>query len=161
MDFITGLPRSIKKNDSIMVVVDKLSKETHFIPVKSTYKYINIVDISMKEILLLHGIPKTVILDREMKFTGKFWKALFKGLRTQLNFNTTYHTQMDGKIERTNKIVEDMLRMYVMGRPNKLEEYLHLIEITYNNNYQASIKLGPFEILYRRKCNTHVLIPIN
>jgi hypothetical protein len=55
-----------------MVVVDKLSKETHFLPVKSTYKYINIVDISMKEILLLHGIPKTVILDRDMKFTGNF-----------------------------------------------------------------------------------------
>jgi hypothetical protein len=70
--------------------------------------------------------------------------------------NTTCHPQTDGKIERTNKIVEDMLRMYVMGIPNKWEEYLHLVEFTYNNNYQASAKLSPFEILYGRKCNTHV-----
>jgi hypothetical protein len=96
MDFITSLPRSSKKNDSIMVVVDKLSKETHFILVKSTYKEINIADIFMKEIFRLHGIPKVVISDRDVKFTGNFWKALFKGLDTQLNFSTAYHPQTDG-----------------------------------------------------------------
>jgi hypothetical protein len=76
MDFITGFPKSNKHNDSIMVVVDKLSKETHFIPVKSTYKSINIANIFMKEIFRLHGIPKTIISDRDTKFTGKVLESL-------------------------------------------------------------------------------------
>jgi hypothetical protein len=110
----------------------------------------------MKEIFRLHGIPKTVILDRDTKFTGNFWKSLFKGLDTQFNFSISYHPQTNGQTERTNQILEDMLRMYVMNRPNKWEEYLHLVEFAYNNHYQASAKLSPFEILYGRKCNTHV-----
>jgi len=96
IDFITGLPRSKKQNDSIMVVVDKLSKATHFIHVKSTYKAVNIVDIFMKEVLRLHGILKVIISDRDVKFTGNFWKSLFRGLNTKLNFSTTYHPQTDG-----------------------------------------------------------------
>jgi len=105
MDFITGLPKRSKKNDSIMVVVDKLRKVAHFIPVKSTYKSIIITYIFMKEIFRLHGILKFVISDRDAKFTGNFWKALFKGLDTQLNFSIAYHPQTDGKTERTNQIV--------------------------------------------------------
>jgi len=82
LDFITGLPKNSKQNDSIMVVVDKLSKSAHFIPVKSTYKAINIADIFMKEIFRLHGVPRIVISDRDAKFIGTFWRALFKGLDT-------------------------------------------------------------------------------
>jgi transposase InsO family protein len=96
-----------------MVVIDKLSKSVHFIPVKSNYKSINITKIFMKEIFRLHGIPKMVILDRDVKFTSTFWKEFFAGLNTNLNFSTSYHPQTDGKTERTNQIVEDMLRMYV------------------------------------------------
>ena len=82
MDFITCLPTNVKQHDSIIAVVDKLSKSTHFISVKSTYKVVNIADIFMKEIFSLHDVPKVVISDRDVKFTGKFWKALFKGLDT-------------------------------------------------------------------------------
>ena len=82
MDFITGLPKNFRLHDSIMVIVDKLSKTTHFIPAKSTYKVVNIADIFMKEIFRLHGIPKVIISCRDVKFTGNFWKALFKGLGT-------------------------------------------------------------------------------
>jgi transposase InsO family protein len=110
----------------------------------------------MKEIFQLHGIPKTIISDRDMKFTENFWKSLFKGLHAQLNFNTAYHPQTDGKNERNNQIVEDMLRMYSMNRPNKWEEYLHLFEFAYNNHYQTSTKISPFEIVYGRKCNTPI-----
>ena len=74
-----------------MVVVEKLRKETHFIPVKTTYKYANIVDIFMKEIFQLYGIPKVIIVYRDPKFTGNFWKSLFKELDTKLNSNTSYH----------------------------------------------------------------------
>ena len=96
MDFIIGLPRTMKHNDSIIVVVDKLSKEADFIPVKSTYKAVNIVDIFMKQIFRLHGIPKIVITDRDAKCTSIFWITLFKGMDTKLNFITAYHLQTDG-----------------------------------------------------------------
>ena len=99
MDFIIGLPKTQRKNDSIMVVIDKLSKYAHFIPVKSTYKEINIAEIFMKEIFRLHKIPKMVILDRDVKFTSKFWKELFAGLDTNMNFNTSYHPQINVKTE--------------------------------------------------------------
>ena len=78
-----------------MVVVDKLSKETHFIPIKTTYKAANIANIFMKEIIRLHGILKVIISYRDPNFTGNFWKSLFKGLDTKLNFITAYHPQMD------------------------------------------------------------------
>ena len=83
-------------------------------------------------------------------------KSLFKGLNTKLNFTTTYHPQTDGHAERVNQVLEDMLRMYVMDQPSKWEDYLHLVEFSYNNHYQASAKLSPFEILYGRKCNTPI-----
>jgi hypothetical protein len=93
MDFITSLPRTIKKHDVIMVVVDKLSNETHFILIKSTFKVIDVANIFMKEIFILHGLPKTIILDRDAKFTSIFWKRLFASLGTQLEFSTAYHPQ--------------------------------------------------------------------
>ena len=99
LDFITGFPRTQKQNDSIMVVIDKLSKSAHFIPIKSTFKAINIAEIFMKEIFRLYGIPKMAILDRDVKFTSIFWKELFAGLNTNLNFNTSYHPQMNGRTE--------------------------------------------------------------
>ena len=82
MDFITGLPKSKKQNDSIFIVVDKLSKATHFILVKSTYKVVHIVDIFLKEIFRLHGIPKEIISDQVTKFTRNFWRYVFYGLET-------------------------------------------------------------------------------
>jgi hypothetical protein len=96
MDFITGLPRTNKQHDSIMVVVDKLTKIYHFIPLKTTHKATHVVDIYMREVARLHGIPKTIVSDRDSKFTSKFWKGLFKGFGTNLNFNTTYHPESDG-----------------------------------------------------------------
>jgi hypothetical protein len=85
-----------------MVVIDKLSKYAHFIPVKSTFKAINIVEIFMKEIFRLHGIPRMVVSDRDVKFTSSFWKELFASLNTNLNFSMSYHPQTDGQTERTN-----------------------------------------------------------
>jgi hypothetical protein len=156
MDFITGLPRMNKQHDSIMVVVEKLTKAAHFVPMKTTHTMANIAEIFMKEISRLHGIPRKIVSDRDTKFTSKLWKGLFKGFGTNINFITTYHPQTDGKIERVNRIIKDMLRMYVMDKPSKWEDYLHLIEFAYNNGYQASFRMSPFEALYGRKCNTLV-----
>jgi hypothetical protein len=104
----------------------------------------------------LHGIPKTIVSDRDLKFTSKLWKGLFKGFKTNLNFNTAYHPKSDGKTERVNQVIEYMLRMYVMDKTSKWEDYLHLVEFYYNNGYQASLKMIPFEALYGRKCNTPI-----
>jgi hypothetical protein len=156
LDFITGLPKTQKQNDSIIVLIDKLSNPAHFIPIKSTFKAIKIVEIFMKEIFRLHGIPKMVISNRDIKFTSAFWKELFVGINTNLNFSTRYHPQTDGQTERTNQIIEDMLRMYVIKKPSKWEDYLHLVEFAYNNGYQTPTKLRPFEIPYGRKCTTPI-----
>jgi hypothetical protein len=106
MDFITGLPITNKKHDSIMVVVDKLTKAVHFVPVKTTHTTPNIVEIFMKEIARLHGIPRTIVSNKDTKFTSNFWRGLFKEFSTNLNFSTTYHPDTDGKIERVNRIIE-------------------------------------------------------
>jgi hypothetical protein len=156
MDFITGLPRTSKQHDSIMVVVDKLTKAAHFIPLKTTHRAADVADIFLKEVARLHGIPKTIVSDRDPKFTSNFWRGLFKGFRTNLNFSTTYHPESDGQTERVNRVIEDMLRMYVMDKPSRWEDYLHLVEFAYNNGYHASLKMSPFEALYGRKCNTPV-----
>eukprot|EP00253_Pinus_taeda_P002532 PITA_02532 len=154
MDFITGLPRTTKNNDSIMVVVDKLSKAAHFIPVQSTYRAAQIAHVFMQNVFRLHGLPKTIISDRDVKFTSVFWKTLFAELGTQLNFSTAYHPQTDGQTEQVNQVVEDMLRAYVMQQPTRWEEYLHLVEFAYNNGYHTSTQMSPFEVMYGRKCRT-------
>ena len=93
MDFITKHPKKNNQHDSIMVVVDKLTKAAHFILVKLTHKATNIVDVYMREIDRLHGIPKTIVSDRYPKFTSKFWKGLLNGFGTNLNLSTTYHPE--------------------------------------------------------------------
>ena len=133
-----------------------MSKETQFIPVKSTYKAMNIVDIFLKEIIRLHRIPKVIISNRDVKLIGKFWRSLFSRLETQLNFSTSYHPQTDGKTKRVNQIVEDMLWMNVMNNPMKWVDYLHLAYFAYNNGYQTSTNMSPFEVLYVWKCRTLV-----
>jgi hypothetical protein len=133
MDFITRLPTSTKQNDAIMVVVDKLSKSTHFILVKSTCKEIDIVIIFMKVIFRLHGMPKDIVSNRDTKFTSNFWKSLMVGLETKLLFITAYHPQTDGQTERVNQILEDMLRIHVMHQPKKWEDYLSLVEFATKN----------------------------
>jgi hypothetical protein len=112
--FITKLPRIVKQHDSIMVVVDKLTKAIDFIPLKTTHKATNIAEIYMREVARLHEVPKSIVSDRDPKFTSNFWMGLFKGFGTNLNLSTSYHPESDGKTERTKRVIEDMLRMYVM-----------------------------------------------
>jgi hypothetical protein len=153
MDFITKMPRTNKQHDAIMVVVDKLTKVAHFVPIKLTHKAFNIVDVYIREIARLHGIPKTIVSDRDPKFTSNFCKGLFNGFGTNLNFSTTYIPESDGQTERVNKVIKNMLRMYVMDKQSKWEDYLQLVEFSYSNGYQTSLKMSPFEALYGRRCN--------
>jgi hypothetical protein len=96
------------------------------------------------------------VSDRDPKFTSNFWKGLFKGFRMNLNFSTTYHPESDGQTERVNRVIEDILGMYVMDKPSRWEDYLHLVEFAYNNGYHASLQMSPIEAIYGRKCNTLV-----
>jgi len=154
MDFVGGLPMTSQRHDCIMVVVDKLTKSAHFIPVKTTFEASAIAQIFLKEIIRLHGVPRKIISDRDTRFTSRFWKSLLQAMGTQLNFSTAYHPETDGQTERVNQVLEDMLRMYVMDHQSQWEKYLPLVEFAYNNSYHSSIQAAPFEILYGRPCRT-------
>jgi hypothetical protein len=156
IDFITKVHRTTRQHDSIMVVEDKPTKVVHFMLVKITHKTTNIAEIYMKEIVRLHGVPKTIVSDQDPKFTSIFWKGLFKGFGTNLNFSTTYHLETNEKTKRINRIIEDMLRMYAMDKPSRWEDYLHLVQTAYNNGYHESFKMSLFEAMYDIKCNMSV-----
>jgi transposase InsO family protein len=109
MDIITGFPKSIRGNDSIWVIVDRLTKVAHFIPVKTTYTSGHLADLYLSRIVSLHGVPKTIVSDRGTQFTSRFWRSLHQALGTKLAFRTAYHPQTDGQTKRVNQILEDML----------------------------------------------------
>jgi hypothetical protein len=96
-------------------------------------------------------VPKEIVSDRDPKIYIQFLEGFFKGFGTNLNLSTMYHPKSDRKTKRTNKIIEDMLRMYVMNQPSKWEVYIHLVEFSYNNGYQASLKMSLFKTLNIRK----------
>ncbi|KAL0549834.1 hypothetical protein IC582_014323 [Cucumis melo] len=114
MDFITGLPRSLKGYIVIWVVVDRLTKSDHFVPRKSTYTASKWEQLYMTEIVRLHGVPVSIVSDRDARFKSKFWKGLQLALGTRLDFSTTFHPQTDGQTERLNQILEDMLQACVL-----------------------------------------------
>ena len=99
---------------------------------------------------------RAIVSNKDPKFTSNFWKGLFADLGTKLNFSTAYHPQTDGQIERVNQVLEDMLHMYVMDKPTKWEDYLHLVEFAYNNGQQASLGMSLYEALYGRRCRRPV-----
>jgi hypothetical protein len=148
MDFVTGLPRTQKGNDSIWVIIDRLTKVAHFVPVKTTFGGAALARIYLKEIVRLHGIPRKIVSDRGTQFTSKFWKGLQQAMGTKLDFSTAYHPQSDGQTERVNKILEDLLRACVLTLDRDWESSLSYAEFSYNNSHQASIKMSPFEALY-------------
>jgi hypothetical protein len=154
MDFITGLPTTQKGHDLIWVIVDHLTKTAHFLPVKTDYRPHQYAEKYIAEIIRLHGIPKTIVSDRGSQFTAHFWEHLHKGLGTSLIRSTAYHPQTDGQTERVNTVLKDMLRACVLSSRGSWESWLPLAEFAYNDSYQESIKMTPFEALYGRKCRT-------
>jgi hypothetical protein len=154
MDFITGLPRTPKGYDSIWVIVDRLTKVAHFILIKTTYKGSQLAELYMAQIVCLHSVPKKIVFDRGSQFTSRFWKSFHENLDTKLNFSSAYHPQTDGQTERTNQVLEDMLRACALQHGGSWDKSLPYVEFSYNNSYQASLKMSPFEALYGRKCRT-------
>ncbi|GKA85535.1 putative reverse transcriptase domain-containing protein [Tanacetum coccineum] len=142
--------------DSIWVIIDRLTKSAHFLPMKETDSTEKLMRLYMKEIVARHGIPVSIISDRDSHFTSRVWQSLHKALGTQLNLSTAYHPQTDGQSERTIQTLEDMLRACVIDFGNGWDRHLPLVEFPYNNSYHTSIKAAPFEALYGRKCHSPV-----
>nr|GEU75863.1 hypothetical protein [Tanacetum cinerariifolium] len=138
--------------DSIWVIVDRLTKSAYFLSKKKTDSIEKLAELYLKEIVCRHGVPVSVIFNRDSLFTSRFWVSLQKALGTQLDLSTTYHPEMDGQSERTIQTLEDMLQACVIDFGSSWDKHLPLVEFSYNNSYHASIKAAPFEALYGRKC---------
>jgi hypothetical protein len=149
MDFIMDLPMTARKFHSIWVIVYQLSKSTYFIPVNTKYRVEKYAEIYIAHMLCLHGVPKTIISDRGSQFVARFWEQLHASLVTHLIHSSTYHPQTDGQTERVNQILKDMLRAYAMKYQGSWDKNLPWAEFSYNNSYQESLKMAPFEVLYR------------
>ncbi|GJX05570.1 putative reverse transcriptase domain-containing protein [Tanacetum coccineum] len=156
MDFITKLPKTSNGHDTIWVIVDRLTKSAHFIPTRETNSMETLTRLYIKEIVSRHGVPISIISDRDSHFTSRFWQSLQSALGTQLDMSTAYHPETDGQSERTIQTLEDMLRACVIDFGKGWERHLPLVEFSYNNSYHASIKATPFEALYGRKCRSPV-----
>ena len=156
MDFITKLPKTSGGYDTIWVIVDRLTKSAHFLPIKETDKMEKLTRVYIKEIVRMHGVPKSIISDRDSRFTSRFWQTLQKSLGTRLDMSTAYHPQTDGQSERTIQTLEDMLQACVIDFGNAWDVHLPLAEFSYNNSYHTSIKAAPFEALYGRKCRSPI-----
>ncbi|KAK1415183.1 hypothetical protein QVD17_30955 [Tagetes erecta] len=156
MDFVTKLPRSQSGCDMIWVVVDRLTKSARFLAVKENDNTEALAKVYLKEVVSRHGVPLSIISDRDPKFTSAIWRSLQKSLGTRLNLSTAYHPQTDGQTERTIQTLEDMLRACALDFGKRWESHLPLIEFSYNNSYHTSIKMAPFEALYGRKCRSPI-----
>jgi hypothetical protein len=152
MYFIVGLPPTTRRKDSIWVIEDRLTKIAHFIAVHTTYSIQDYAELYVDQIVRLHGIPKTIVSDRGTQFMAHFWEQLHESLGTKLIRSSSYHPQIDGQTEQVNQIVENMLRASIMHFDKSWDECLSLVEFSYNNSYQASLKMAPFEAVYGRRC---------
>ncbi|GJR95994.1 putative reverse transcriptase domain-containing protein [Tanacetum coccineum] len=156
MDFVTKLPKTSQGYDTIWVIVDRLTKSAIFTPMRETDPLDKLARLYLKEVVTRHGIPVSIICDRDPRFASNFWRSLQNALGTNLDMSTAYHPQTDGQSERTIQTLEDMLRACAIDFGKGWVNHLPLVEFSYNNSYHASIKAAPFEALYGRKCRSPV-----
>ncbi|KAM1139679.1 hypothetical protein ACFX19_040544 [Malus domestica] len=154
MDFVYKLPCTLNGYDGIWVIVDRLTKSAHFIPVREKFSLSRLAELFISKIVKYHGVPMSIILDRDPRFTSKLWVAFQKALDSRLLYSTTYHPQADGQLKRTIQTLEDMLRSSVLQFGHAWHKRLDLMEFAYNNSFHSSIGMSPFEALYGKSCRT-------
>ena len=154
MDFVTHLPRTSRKHDAVWVIVDRLTNSAHFLAVRMTLTLEEFCALYIREIVMLHGVPISIVSDRDPKFTAHFWMSFQKAMGTQLMMSTAFHPQIDGKSDRTIQVLEDMLRACILDFKGSREEHFPLVEFAYDNSYQASIQMAPYVALYGRPCRS-------
>ncbi|GJV11690.1 putative reverse transcriptase domain-containing protein [Tanacetum coccineum] len=154
IDFVTKFPKSSQGYDTIWVIVDRLTKSVIFTPMRETDPLDKHARMYLKEVVMRHGIPVSIICDRDPRFASNFWKSLQNALGTNLDMSVAYHPQTDGQSERTIQTLKDMLRACAIDFGKGWVNHLPLVEFSYNNSYHASIKAAPFEALYGRKCRS-------
>lgn len=157
MDLITSLPPSRNGFDAIFVVVDKYSKMIHCLPTTTTVTAPQLAHLFMREIVRHHGLPSSIVSDRDPRFTSSFWTQLWKQFGTTLAMSTAYHPQSDGQTERANRSVEDMLRHYVDKKQKDWDEHLTAVEIAYNNSKQISTGFSPYFL----NAGQHPILPLS
>ena len=147
MDFIEGLPKS-DSFSVILVIVDRLTKYAHFLPLKHPFTAKGVAQLFFDNVVKLHGVPQTVVSDRDRVFTAAFWQELFTLLDTKLHMSSAYHPQTDGQTERVNQCLEMFLRCAVSDSPKLWHKWLSSAELWYNSTYHAAIQCTPFKALY-------------
>jgi hypothetical protein len=150
MDFIVGLSLTTRNFNSIWLIMDRLTKSSHFILINTNYNTQKYAEIYIACVLCLHGLPKMIVSDRGSQFVAHFWEQLHMSLKTHLIHSSAYHLQMDGQTEPVNQKLEGMLRACMMENHGSWDKNLNLAEFSYNNSYQAIPKMAPFEVLYGR-----------
>ncbi|GJR34704.1 putative reverse transcriptase domain-containing protein [Tanacetum coccineum] len=157
MDFVTKLPRTSSGHDTIWVIMDRLTKSAYFLPMREDYKMEKLARFYLNEIVARHGVPISIISNRDSRFTSRFWQSMQEALGTRLDMSTAYHPQTDGQSERTIQTLEYMLRACVLDFGGSWDVHLPLVEFSYNNSYHSSVRCAPFEALYGRKCRSPIM----
>ncbi|GJX69694.1 putative reverse transcriptase domain-containing protein [Tanacetum coccineum] len=157
MDFVMKLPRTSSRHETIWVIMDRLTKSAHFLPMREDYKMDGLARLYLNEIVARHGVPISIISDRDCHFTSRFWQSMQEALGTHLDMSTAYHPQTDGQSERTIQTLEDMLRACVLDFRGSCYVHLSLVECSYNNSYHSSVRCALFEALYGRKCRSPIM----
>ncbi|KAD7116632.1 hypothetical protein E3N88_03900 [Mikania micrantha] len=156
MNLITELPKTRKGCDTIWAIMDRLTKSAHFLPIHESYSSEKMAETYVREVVSRHGVPVTIISDRDTRFTSHFWRNFQEKLGTKLLISMAYHPRTDGQSERTIQTLEDMLRACIIDFGGSWDDYLPLAQFSYNNSYHSSIRMPPYEMLYGRKCRTPV-----
>lgn len=135
MDFVVGLPITPSGKSALWVIIDKLAKSAHILPITTTDILGKLIRLYVKAIVRLHGVPKTIVSDRDPRLTSHFWKSLEAAMGTKFRFDNEYHSETDGQSKQTIQTLKDMLRALVLDFKDSLENHVPLIEFAYKNNY--------------------------